>query len=124
MRKFLTAAAFTAAALLASAPAFAQWYGPEVGVGVGPGPGPGYGYGYGYGYGDGGYGPGYDDGGYGPGYGGGYAVPANPVYEGRSVAVDPNSAGGSVAYCESHFRSYNPATGMYLGFDGQYHPCP
>jgi len=32
--------------------------------------------------------------------------------------------GGDVGWCEAHFRSYNPATGMYLGFDGQYHPCP
>jgi BA14K-like protein len=32
--------------------------------------------------------------------------------------------GGSVAWCEAHFRSYNPATGTYLGFDGLQHPCP
>jgi hypothetical protein len=32
--------------------------------------------------------------------------------------------GGSVAYCESQFQSYNPATGTYLGFDGLQHPCP
>jgi BA14K-like protein len=49
---------------------------------------------------------------YGPGYG--YAVAPAPIAPG----------GGSVAYCESRFRSYNPATGMYLGYDGQYHPCP
>jgi hypothetical protein len=28
-----------------------------------------------------------------------------------------------VAYCEAHFRSYNPSTGMYLGYDGRYHSC-
>jgi hypothetical protein len=28
-----------------------------------------------------------------------------------------------VAWCEAHFRSYNPATGMYLGYDGVYHRC-
>jgi BA14K-like protein len=33
-------------------------------------------------------------------------------------------AGGDVAYCEAHFRSYDPATGMYLGYDGLRHPCP
>lgn len=33
-------------------------------------------------------------------------------------------AGGNVAWCEAHFRSYNPATGMYLGYDGEYHSCP
>jgi len=55
------------------------------------------------------YEPGYA---YGPGYG--YAVAPAPIAPG----------GGAVAYCESRFRSYNPATGMYLGYDGQYHPCP
>lgn len=57
----------------------------------------GYGYGYGYGCGYGGY-----------GYGG---YPNAP-------------GGGGVAYCQAHFRSYNPATGMYLGNDKRYHPCP
>ena len=32
--------------------------------------------------------------------------------------------GPSVAYCEAHFKSYNPATGLYRGYDGAYHPCP
>ena len=56
---------------------------------------------------------------YGGGFYGGYgcggcaAVPA-PIVPG----------GGGVAYCEAHFRSYNPATGMYLGNDGRHHPCP
>ena len=45
----------------------------------------------------------------------GYAVAPSPV-------VVPG--GNTVAYCESRFRSYNPSTGMYLGFDGQYHSCP
>ncbi len=55
------------------------------------------------------YDPGYA---YGPGYG--YAVAPAPVI----------GVGNSVAYCKSRFRSYNPATGTYLGYDGQYHPCP
>lgn len=33
-------------------------------------------------------------------------------------------APGGNAWCEAHFRSYNPASGMYLGYDGRYHPCP
>ncbi len=32
--------------------------------------------------------------------------------------------GGNVGWCEAHFRSYNPATGTYLGYDGLNHPCP
>ena len=50
------------------------------------------------------YGDNYD---YGYGYGTGY-------YDG----------GGSVAYCERRFRSYDPASGTYMGFDGLRHSCP
>ncbi|HUI14676.1 MAG TPA: BA14K family protein [Xanthobacteraceae bacterium] len=57
------------------------------------------------------YDPGYA---YGPGYGYGYAVAPAPVAPG----------GGAVAYCESRFRSYDPASGTYLGYDGMRHPCP
>ena len=31
---------------------------------------------------------------------------------------------GAVADCEARFRSYDPASGTYLGYDGQRHPCP
>jgi len=61
---------------------------------------PGY-YGY-YGY-----DPGYT---YAPAYG----------YAPAPVVV----AGGDPAWCQAHFRSYNPATGMYTGYDGLQHPCP
>ena len=27
-------------------------------------------------------------------------------------------------YCSQRFRSWNPETGFYLGFDGAYHRCP
>jgi hypothetical protein len=52
--------------------------------------------------------PGYYD--YDPGYA------YEPAY---AVAPAPVIGGG-----ESRYRSYNPATGTYLGYDGQYHPCP
>jgi hypothetical protein len=42
-------------------------------------------------------------------------------YYGPAYAYEP---GPSVGYCEAHFKSYNPATGEYLGYDGNYHPCP
>jgi hypothetical protein len=29
-----------------------------------------------------------------------------------------------VAYCSQRFRSYDPASGTYLGHDGLRHPCP
>jgi hypothetical protein len=46
----------------------------------------------------------------GPGY---YYEPApGPVYD------------DSVSYCMSRFKSYDPASGTYLGYDGLRHPCP
>lgn len=40
---------------------------------------------------------------------------AAPVYRA------PNS---SVSYCMQRFKSYDPASGTYLGYDGVRHPCP
>jgi len=53
----------------------------------------------------------------GPGY-----YDAGPGYydAGPQVAAD----GDTVAYCERTYRSYDPASGTYLGYDGLRHPCP
>jgi BA14K-like protein len=32
--------------------------------------------------------------------------------------------GGAIAWCQAHFRSFDPATGTFMGFDGVRHPCP
>ena len=32
--------------------------------------------------------------------------------------------GGSIAWCETRFHSFDPATGTYMGFDGVRHACP
>ena len=32
--------------------------------------------------------------------------------------------GDNASYCASRYRSYDPATGTYLGYDGVRHPCP
>jgi hypothetical protein len=32
--------------------------------------------------------------------------------------------GDTVAYCQQTYRSYDPASGTYLGYDGLRHPCP
>jgi len=61
-------------------------------------------YSYGQGY--------YDNGPY-------YLVPA---YNGVVYVGPPN--GEAVSYCMQTFRSYNPRTGTYLGYDGLRHPCP
>jgi hypothetical protein len=72
-----------------------------------------YGYGYGYDYAPGYYGYGYDPGYSDPGYSYGYAAPGG--YAGP---------GEDAAYCAQRFRSYDPASGTYLGYDGYRHPCP
>ena len=43
------------------------------------------------------------------------------AYDEDYVAGSPDSA---VAYCQQRFRSYDPRSGTYLGFDGYRHPCP
>jgi hypothetical protein len=45
-------------------------------------------------------------------------------YYDDSVGVAPAPEGGDAAYCAQTYQSYDPATGMYLGYDGQWHPCP
>lgn len=62
-------------------------------------------------------------------YGGGYGYYDDPYYydsyyDEPSVAVVPDSGGDSAAYCAQRYRSYDPASGTYLGYDGQRHPCP
>jgi hypothetical protein len=47
-----------------------------------------------------------------------YGAPAAPAYGGAPVAGD------AVSYCMQRFRSYDPQSGTYLGYDGQRHPCP
>jgi hypothetical protein len=34
------------------------------------------------------------------------------------------AASGDTEWCAMRFRSYNPATGTYMGFDGVPHACP
>jgi hypothetical protein len=96
----------------------------------------------GHGYGHGGYAHGYR-----PGYGVGVGAAAlatgaiiggaiatqnqgyypdqgySPDYAYDAPPVAYNS-GGSVAYCQQTYRSYDPASGSYLGYDGVRHPCP
>ena len=98
----------------------------------------GGGWGGGYGGGYGGWGGGY---GYGDGYGyggaalglgllGGAILGSQYPYYGSGYATYPQATypqdGGAVstASCASRFKSYNPATGTYLGYDGLRHPCP
>jgi hypothetical protein len=43
---------------------------------------------------------------------------------GAAVGAANGAASSShVAACQAQYRSYNPQTDMYLGYDGQYHYC-
>ena len=63
-----------------------------------------------------------------------YAYYGDPYYYGSDYYADdtyydagPEVAvvqGGDASYCAQRYRSYDPASGTYLGYDGQRHPCP
>jgi hypothetical protein len=45
-------------------------------------------------------------------------------YDDSVVAAAPLADDDAVAYCMQRYRSYDPASGTYLGNDGLRHPCP
>jgi hypothetical protein len=116
--KILTAAVV----LLAATPVVAQ----EMGGAYGPGPGPSY-------Y------NGYDDGYYGnyrrdefwPGrvaddVVGGAIGTADAIATAPFRALDGNASydmGPDDTYCAQRYRSYDPASGTFMGYDGRRHPC-
>ena len=46
------------------------------------------------------------------------------VWQARLAPASNAAPSSSVSYCMNRFRSYNPATGTYLGNDGLRHACP
>lgn len=60
-------------------------------------------------------------------YGNRYGYYDDPYYYGYydepTVAV-VQDGGRDDAYCAQRFKSYDPASGTYLGYDGKRHPCP
>jgi BA14K-like protein len=88
---------------------------------------------YGYGYSD----PYYygDNYAYDPGYyGDSYAYDTGATYDtglplvtfnqpAAVVEQGPVAVAGDASYCAQRYRSYDPASGTYLGFDGLRHPC-
>jgi hypothetical protein len=55
-----------------------------------------------------------------------YYAPPPPVVYGPPAAVYGGApvAGDAAAYCAQRYRSYDPASGTFLGYDGVRHPCP
>ena len=47
--------------------------------------------------------------------------PPPPAYYGAPAPV--YGGGDWLAYCASKYRSFDPASGTYLGYDGLRHPC-
>ncbi|MGY3622534.1 BA14K family protein [Bradyrhizobium sp. USDA 10063] len=43
---------------------------------------------------------------------------------GGAIANSRAQALENDAYCSRRFKSYDPRSGTYLGYDGQRHPCP
>jgi hypothetical protein len=116
----LAAVALAASVAFAASPAQARWHGGHGG----------WHHGGGWGGALGGFAAGAIIGGalasgpyYGPGYAYDYDYGPDYAYAPGPVVIE-RSGGGAEAYCEQRFRSYNPATGMYLGYDGEHHPCP
>jgi hypothetical protein len=68
---------------------------------------------------------------------GGYRVgPLGQSFQGANPVYHRSLRGGGLAYdyvapsfdngigdCQARFRSYDPASGTYLGFDGERHQC-
>jgi hypothetical protein len=86
---------------------------------------PWYGYDYDYDYAPGyssyytGYGPSYYGYGYDPGYTT-YGYRYSPGYSTYGYSAGDRDA----AYCAQRYRSYDSASGTYLGYDGIRHSCP
>lgn len=148
----LAAACGTALAVATPTPATAQLARPQTAIGISGGAGDlltdvqyrgrGWHGGYGRGW-HGGYGRGWHGGYrggyrryYGPGIGLGLGLATGAIIGGAIAApyyyappppvVYQYGPGNSdaVAYCMQRFRSYDPASGTYLGYDGLRHPCP
>jgi hypothetical protein len=59
--------------------------------------------------------------GWGPAVGG---LAAGAIIGGAIASSQAQARVDEVAYCSQRFKSYDPASGTYLGYDGIRHPCP
>lgn len=56
-------------------------------------------------------------------YGDSYAYAPDAYVDDGQYAAAP-AAEGDAAYCAQRYRSYDPASGTYLNYDGNRYPCP
>jgi BA14K-like protein len=142
MRQSYLFGTFAILLVATGAPVLAQ----EMGGATGPGPQADYGYTYDQGYYDQSYQPSYYDQGYRRSYEGRrYYRDRGPVGAAAGVVGGAAEAAGAVATapfrafdnrdsyamapqgdsdCAQRYRSYDPASGTFMGYDGQRHPCP
>jgi hypothetical protein len=57
-------------------------------------------------------------------YGPDYSADNSYYYDDSAPPVEVGVVGGDASYCAQRYRSYDPASGTYLGYDGERHPCP
>jgi hypothetical protein len=60
----------------------------------------------------------------GPYYGPGYSDDSYAYYDDDAPVAVEAAPDGDASYCAQRYRSYDPASGTYLGHDGRRHPCP
>jgi hypothetical protein len=114
-----TAIVIAIASITVPSPASARYGGGWHGGGWHGGGWHGGGYRGGY-YGGGGWGWG----GFAAGAALGALLAAPYYYRGGPYYYDYGPPDSAVAYCLRRFRSYDPRSGTYLGYDGYRHPCP
>ena len=52
------------------------------------------------------------------------AIIGGAIAQSQAAPTYVAPGGSAVAYCSQRFKSYDPASGTYLGYDGRRHPCP
>jgi hypothetical protein len=53
-----------------------------------------------------------------------YGDDAYGNYDQSYALIGDESSSDNSGYCSQRYKSYDPASGTYLGYDGQRHPCP
>jgi hypothetical protein len=53
-----------------------------------------------------------------------YGDDAYGNYDQSYALIGDESSSDNSGYCSQRYKSYDPASGTYLGYDGRRHPCP